>query len=113
MIFLYIPLGVLISVNLILYLLTMAKMRQQRKETTLAREQSNQSNTDAVMVNARLLCIMGVTWSLELMTWCFDKPNLFFEIINGLCDICNSLQGVFIFILFVMRPHVWKLLINR
>jgi G protein-coupled receptor Mth (Methuselah protein) len=116
LIFLYVPLGTIIIANLILYLMTMIKMRQLHQETSFVRERSSRFNVDdenRLMLNVRLLIVMGVTWSLEMLTWFMSEENLIIKMFNMLCDVCNSLQGVFIFMLFVMRRHVWKLICKR
>lgn len=57
----------------------------------------------------RLFIVMGVTWAMEVISWIIDPESWVFY----LSDACNSIQGLLIFILFVMKPKVKKLLLNR
>lgn len=63
---------------------------------------------------------MGVTWSLELISYAVlvyssvdytDREKI--DWIFILSDICNGLQGLLVFILFVMKPKVWMSLKKR
>lgn len=51
---------------------------------------------------------MGVTWSMDAIA--FISPN---NVVFLIADICNALQGVFIFILFVMKRRVLDLIQQR
>lgn len=55
----------------------------------------------------RLFLVMGVAWSMEVISLMSNSP------IFLLTDICNTLQGVFIFILFVMTRRVLRLIKER
>jgi hypothetical protein len=56
----------------------------------------------------RLFIVMGATWSMESISWVFDSPWFFY-----VSDILNCLQGFIIFILFVWKPKVKKLIVRR
>lgn len=57
----------------------------------------------------RLFVVAGVIWILEVISFLIAPTSNFFLVI----DICNSLQGVFIFILFILRPRVLRLIRYR
>lgn len=52
---------------------------------------------------------MGVTWSMEPLSWAISPESKYFI----LTDICNTLQGVLIFVLFVLKRHVFRLIKKR
>lgn len=51
---------------------------------------------------------MGATWSMESISWVFESTYIFY-----VSDLLNCLQGFIIFILFVWKPKVKKLIIRR
>lgn len=61
------------------------------------------------MLFLRLFIVMGVTWSMEVISWAIGPESNFFY----LTDICNTVQGVIIFVLFVLKRHVFRLIKKR
>lgn len=57
----------------------------------------------------RLFVVMGVQWLTETMSWLLDPNGLIFYI----TDVLNTVTGLLIFILFVLKPKVLKLLLKR
>lgn len=57
----------------------------------------------------RLFIVAGIAWIMEIV-W-FVVP--FNSTIYFLADLFNSLQGVFIFVLFVLKPRVLRLIKKR
>lgn len=56
---------------------------------------------------------MGTTWTLDFFSWLLKDSNEELSAILHLTDIINCIQGVLIFILFVWKPKVKKLIIRR
>lgn len=54
----------------------------------------------------RLFIMMGVTWSMEVISWAISPDSIFFH----LTDAINITQGVLIFILFVCKPKIKHLI---
>lgn len=52
---------------------------------------------------------MGVTWSMEAISFFISRDSMLFIIF----DLCNTIQGVVIFILFVLKRRIFKLIKNR
>jgi G protein-coupled receptor Mth (Methuselah protein) len=52
---------------------------------------------------------MGVNWVMELISWAAGGP----EYLWYLTDLGNTLQGVLIFIIFVWKQKILRLLIRR
>lgn len=57
----------------------------------------------------RLFIVMGVTWSMEVISFFISKDAEYFL----LTDICNTIQGVLIFFLFVLKRRVLRLIKKR
>lgn len=53
---------------------------------------------------------MGVSWSLEFISWLAGQK---YEPLFYITDVCNAIQGLLIFMLFVMRKRVLKLAVNK
>lgn len=56
----------------------------------------------------RLFIVMGATWVMEALSWFFNNPWVFY-----ISDFLNCIQGFVIFMLFVWKPKIKKLLIRR
>lgn len=53
---------------------------------------------------------MGINWSMEIISWlCNNTPTYLWY----LTDFTNTLQGVIIFIIFVWKDKVKRLLLRR
>lgn len=52
---------------------------------------------------------MGINWSMEIVSWLFKGPKAIWYI----TDLGNALQGVIIFIIFVCKEKIKRLLIKR
>uniref|UniRef100_A0A1I8NK33 Methuselah N-terminal domain-containing protein n=1 Tax=Musca domestica TaxID=7370 RepID=A0A1I8NK33_MUSDO len=62
-----------------------------------------------VVILVRLFLLMGITWIMDILSFCVrNYPQ--FDMFFVLTDFCNAIQGVLIFILFVMRRKVTSLL---
>lgn len=72
----------------------------------------NQTNLDtkkySYFMYLRLFFLTGITFSVDAIAF-ISPDGIFFY----LTDICNSLHGLFIFILFIMKPRVLRLIKNR
>lgn len=53
---------------------------------------------------------MGINWSMEIISWlCKDTPQYVWYI----TDLANTLQGLIIFIIFVWKDKIKRLLLKR
>ena len=58
----------------------------------------------------KLFIVMGINWSMEIISWlCKDIP----EYVWYITDLANTLQGVIIFIIFVWKDKIKRLLLKR
>uniref|UniRef100_A0A1L8DK28 Putative g protein-coupled receptor n=1 Tax=Nyssomyia neivai TaxID=330878 RepID=A0A1L8DK28_9DIPT len=113
--YLYLPVIILISINLILFALTSFQIRTLQKETAAMNKGDSrrfnkmEADRDRFSLYLRLFIVMGVTWTMEVISWLVDPKSWIFYI----SDVCNCLQGFFIFMLFVWKPKIKQLIIKR
>ncbi|XP_055702005.1 G-protein coupled receptor Mth2-like isoform X3 [Phlebotomus papatasi] len=113
--YLYFPVIVLISVNVILFALTSIQIRKLQKETAAMNKGDSrrfnkmEADRDRFSLYLRLFIVMGVTWIMEAISWAVDPKSWVFYV----SDVCNCLQGFFIFMLFVWKPKIKQLIIKR
>ncbi|XP_046390267.1 probable G-protein coupled receptor Mth-like 3 [Ischnura elegans] len=104
------PVGLIIACNIVLFMLTARKIYTLKRDTRVLKKgdsRRHQSDGDdsnqRFMLYLKLFIVMGVNWALEIISW----------IVGGGCiwlpfDLLNTLQGVFVFYIFV-----WKIKIRR
>jgi G protein-coupled receptor Mth (Methuselah protein) len=130
--YVYIPISIIIAVNVAFYSITAFKIFQVQKETSVVRNGEsqrhgkNEADKDRQVEDSgapteindkfsrfflylRLFIVMGASWSMESISWFLDNRFYSFYI----SDIINSLQGFIIFILFVWKPKVRDLIRQR
>lgn len=111
------PLCVICIINILFFVMTALKIRQVQQEikrvTSHGESSTNQNklnhDKDNVRLFFRLFIVMGVNWSMEIISFLISPQSNFFL----LTDICNSIQGVLIFVLFVMKRRVLRLIKKR
>ncbi|KAH8377268.1 hypothetical protein KR093_004583 [Drosophila rubida] len=109
------PLGILLIINLVLFLLTLKYCNRVKRE--IFRMQSSNAEKPALrnrffmdktrfIMNTKLCFVMGITWLLEITSiLLYDyKKNFFWSI----SDSFNVLLGVFVFFIFVFKRRVWN-----
>ncbi len=95
----FIPTGLLLFTNLILFILTSRALRISFRQSGAV----IQNDTNNFQVYVKLFILMGITWSLGFVVAFTDS-----DIIEYIFAIVNSLQGVFIFIAFVCTKRTFK-----
>ncbi|XP_041977773.1 probable G-protein coupled receptor Mth-like 1 [Aricia agestis] len=98
------PVGVLLLVNLALFVsttrqLTCGLWRRDEVKSTSERAALGR-------VCAKLVVVMGVTWGADVVSWAAGGP----EYVWYATDLLNALQGVFIFLVVGCQPHAWAAL---
>lgn len=58
----------------------------------------------------KLFIVMGINWSMEIVSWLFNNSPKY---IWYLTDLTNTLQGVIIFLIFVWKDKIRRLLLKR
>lgn len=54
----------------------------------------------------KLFIVMGMMWIFEVITSIVPFENYGIEAIETIFDVCNALQGVFIFCIFMLKKKV-------
>ncbi|XP_052753410.1 probable G-protein coupled receptor Mth-like 1 [Galleria mellonella] len=98
------PVGVLLLVNLALFIsttrqLTCGLWRRDEVKSTSERAALGR-------VCAKLVVVMGVTWGADVVSWAAGGPDYVWYA----TDLLNALQGVFIFLVVGCQPHAWAAL---
>ncbi|CAH0604493.1 unnamed protein product [Chrysodeixis includens] len=98
------PVGVLLLVNLALFIsttrqLTCGLWRRDEVKSTSERAALGR-------VCAKLVVVMGVTWGADVLSWAAGGPDYVWYA----TDLLNALQGVFIFLVVGCQPHAWAAL---
>ncbi|XP_037940040.1 G-protein coupled receptor Mth2-like isoform X1 [Teleopsis dalmanni] len=117
MIYFYGPIMLLILFNVIMFILTATKIYQVKRdlERIVARENDQRclrSEKENFGLFLRLFIVMGITWMLEVMSYLVGSDNTW-SIFFYVPDFCNAAQGIIIFVLFVLKKKVKKLIKKR
>lgn len=105
--FFFIPVSVLMVPNLILFILTARNCSKIKSELQNMQNNGNaklkyQADRTKFIMNVKLFFVMGISWSCECISWYIKNPPEIWY----LPDLANILQGVLIFIIFVMKKNV-------
>ncbi|XP_076660194.1 G-protein coupled receptor Mth2 [Halictus rubicundus] len=106
----YVPVGLLLLGNVTLFILTFIKLSNYQKDLDLRRLARNEESdrrdrrlvrryTRTAIVCLIIFFLMGLNWSMELISWFVDADSLDWSMF----DLVNALQGVLMFGLFVIR----------
>ncbi|XP_031787575.1 G-protein coupled receptor Mth2 isoform X2 [Nasonia vitripennis] len=109
----YVPVGILVCINLILFAMTAVGITRYQRDLDLRRMARNQeSDREEQRLFRRLkriffVCLglfflMGMNWAMELISWWAGGDPLAWSAF----DLVNALQGVLVFGLFVLRKPV-------
>lgn len=116
----YVPIGLLLLGNIILFILTFTKLTKYQRQLDLRRLRRNEPSdqddrrTFRYLMKTEIVCLLifflnFFNWMMELIFWyingnSFNWPSF---------DLVNALQGVFIFGLFVLRRPPRDFIWNR
>ncbi|XP_037081588.1 uncharacterized protein LOC119102326 [Pollicipes pollicipes] len=105
----YIPIGVLLTICLVLYILTVKNLSVPSKmpgrdastaNMSMSKQYAKQTGKRRKLC-AKLFLIMGITWVAELLSYLIGDSVVWYFF-----DVINILQGFFIFVAFILRPKV-------
>ncbi|EZA57807.1 G-protein coupled receptor Mth2 [Ooceraea biroi] len=117
------PVTVQLIVNMVFFILTSVhcnkvKAEIRRMTTDPADPRSKRFHSDRIkfMMNIKLFIVMGISWTCEVISFLLKKyledvswhQTLFYA-----SDVFNLLQGLLIFILFVLKNRVYQALRKR
>jgi G protein-coupled receptor Mth (Methuselah protein) len=109
----YIPMACLLGTNLVLFIMTALRIRKVRNAADSQTYTRLNDDTDRFNLYVRLFFVMGITWTAELVAWAFQSDKDDLRWVFFLTDICNCIQGIIIFFLFVWKPKVKELICSR
>ncbi|XP_071446802.1 G-protein coupled receptor Mth2-like [Hetaerina americana] len=104
--------GVLVLCNVVLFILTAFNIHKVNRETSiLHRGNSTKNNEDKnrMKLYIKLSIVMGVSWILEIVSYLIGGSKCIWLF----TDTVNTLQGVFIFLIFVWKKNVKDLMKKR
>ncbi|KAL7044183.1 hypothetical protein ACKWTF_001819 [Chironomus riparius] len=111
LIFFLLPIGIQISINFILFILTAIHCNRIKAEIHRMQSCDNSdqqkkkifvADKAIFMMNVKLFCVMGVSWFLEIVATVYKQNSLWWSI----SDTFNCLQGVLVFLIFVFKKKV-------
>ncbi|XP_078043234.1 G-protein coupled receptor Mth2 isoform X2 [Augochlora pura] len=113
-IYFYCPMGITVICNICLFISTSMKIVQHKKDTAnhLRGVDSRRHDDKKQWFNLylKLFIVMGINWSMEIISWmCNNEPRYIWY----LSDLTNTLQGVIIFLIFVWKEKIRRLLLKR
>ncbi|XP_061383722.1 G-protein coupled receptor Mth2-like isoform X5 [Danaus plexippus] len=121
LIYLYGPMVILWFANLIFFILTAVKITQIKKQTSVLKSRESathdRQNTERqslyyfsrLFLYAKLFVVMGVNWLLEVISALYPKADEFWRF----TDAYNVLIGLIIFIIFVCKRKIFRLMKKR
>lgn len=106
----YIPIGLLLVANVILFVLIFVKLTKYQRDLDLRRLARNQESDRldrkylrrlmrTTFVCMIIFVLMGLNWTVEVIFWFVNGDSFDWSSF----DLINALQGVLIFALFVLR----------
>uniref|UniRef100_A0A2M4CFX2 Putative g-protein coupled receptor mth2 n=1 Tax=Anopheles darlingi TaxID=43151 RepID=A0A2M4CFX2_ANODA len=118
--YMYLPMLILVGVNVFFFGVTAKRIYQMEQATATAlssesrRHAKYEKDRYRFSLYVRLFTIMGVTWTVEIISWLLGKPSVASSswLVYAL-DVCNCLTGIAIFFLFVWKQKVKTLLLQR
>ncbi|KAG5313522.1 MTH2 protein, partial [Pseudoatta argentina] len=112
----YVPMSITIISNVFFFVCTTLTILHQKIHTAseLRDSESNRHNENKQRFNMylKLFIVMGITWVLEILAWVIGT-NILPVFIWYLADIINALQGLIIFVVFVCRRKIKKMLLKQ
>ncbi|CAL7944198.1 unnamed protein product [Xylocopa violacea] len=113
-IYFYGPMGVTVFCNICLFISTALKIVQHKKDTAHhlkgVNSRRHDDNKQWFNLYLKLFIVMGINWSMELISWlCNNTPSYIWY----LTDLTNTLQGVIIFLIFVCKNKIKRLLLKK
>ncbi|XP_059225654.1 G-protein coupled receptor Mth2-like [Stomoxys calcitrans] len=107
----YGPNTIILSFSIVTFGYLASRMCKKRCDTVIIAQRQNFFQENAVVL-LRLFLIMGISWSMDILSYCFrNYPES--DFIFLLTDFCNAIQGVLIFLLFVIQRKVLLLLKDK
>lgn len=105
MIYVFIPITIILAINIIFYSVTAYTIYRIQKETAVLFKSDDSrihskinKNKETFMFFVRLFLIAGISWTMEVISYYLGDKSFLFHI----TDFINCVQGLIIFLLFVV-----------
>nr|XP_017026466.1 probable G-protein coupled receptor Mth-like 11 [Drosophila kikkawai] len=111
MLYFYLPIAILISFNIIMYILTSRHIYEENKSRTKVlskfEEKQQSRNRDNFGLYLYLFIIMGGSWLLEILAFICELEDVWkpFVTVN---EIINSSQGIIIFLVTICNKELLR-----
>ncbi|XP_050741866.1 G-protein coupled receptor Mth isoform X2 [Drosophila biarmipes] len=117
MLYFYGPMVLMIAFNMVMFILTAGRIIRVKKDIrnfAHKQERKHKLNSDKRTYTffLRLFIIMGMSWSLEIISYLVQSNETWANIFL-VADYFNWSQGIIIFVLFILKPSTLKLLRDR
>lgn len=115
LIYFFAPVLVLVVCNIVFFSVTAHRIRSIKQETSILKGSKSTSkdkmknDKQRFSLYLKLFVVMGINWSVELISFAVGGSNLYWVII----DISNIMLGFFIFMIFVWKKKVRNLIVRR
>ncbi|CAG2111050.1 unnamed protein product [Medioppia subpectinata] len=107
LIFFFIPVTIILTVNVCLFTVTALKLKRCAEETRFA-TRSKAKVTDRLAIYMKLLTMLGITWIFWFIALFSQTPVFTYPTI-----ILHGLNGAFIFVSFTVKRNVYRLVVSR
>ncbi|XP_037094717.1 G-protein coupled receptor Mth2-like [Pollicipes pollicipes] len=97
------PILLLMTSNLVLFVLTARSLFRSEQDTQMVRKKK--TGVERLKIYVNLFIVMGIAWITEALSTYLGPKYLWY-----ITDVINSLQGFFIFLLFTMRGRTRKII---
>ncbi|XP_073941648.1 probable G-protein coupled receptor Mth-like 3 isoform X2 [Choristoneura fumiferana] len=116
-IFFVIPMGLITCTNFVLWVLTARHCARVKSEVhrlqagSVGDRAKRRFRIDRAkyILTGKLWVVMGAGWMAELLSTLTGEPQWLWQVV----DLVNELQGVFIFLILVMKPKLYYLIRKR
>jgi len=109
MAYLYGPIALIILSNIVFFVLTALQLYRVSVDAAFATNKAHAKQKFRVIFS--LFVLMGISWMMEIVSFAADGETGDYIWIPT--DILNIMTGVYIFVIFVCKKKVWKLLKQR
>ncbi|CAK1551261.1 unnamed protein product [Leptosia nina] len=116
LLYLYGPIVILIVANSVFFLLTLLKIKVIKDQTAVLKSRESATTHDKhnndkqrLFLYLKLFIVMGINWGLEVLSAFYPEADKIWKF----TDAYNVLIGLIIFILFVCKKKIYRLLKKR
>ncbi|CAH2048767.1 unnamed protein product, partial [Iphiclides podalirius] len=115
LLYLYGPMLILCLANIVFFIMTAVKIAQIKQQTAMlkskesAMHDQHRKDKQRLLLYLKLFTVMGINWILEVISALYPEA----EYIWNFTDAYNVLIGVTIFIIFVCKRKIYRLIKKR